>query len=92
MSISPYQPIQPGPVVPKSTAVALLLGLFLPGVGNMYASRPGKGILILICTVVAWLSILLAIGVLLVPACCIWGSWTAHNDARRWNQAHGLVS
>lgn len=83
---------QPAYVVPRSAGLALGLGLFFPGIGNMYAGRPGKGILILACTIVAWASLLVLVGLLLVPACHIWGAWTASNDARRWNAARGIAS
>jgi TM2 domain-containing membrane protein YozV len=86
-----YQPPMPA-VVPKSPGAALALGLFFPGVGNMYAGRPGKGVLVLACTVIAWLSIIVFVGFLLVPACHIWGAWTGNNDANRWNRSHGLIS
>lgn len=93
-----YRPQPPAPpqppmmVVPRSVGAALALGLFLPGVGNMYAGRPGKGAVILACTLVAWVSTAVVIGFLLAPACHVWGAWTASNDARRWNQAHGIIS
>lgn len=90
--MEPYRGGYPPVPVPKSAGTALVLGLFFPGIGNMYAGRPGKGVLVLCCTVVAWLSVVFIVGFLLVPACHLWGAWTANNDANRWNRAHGLVA
>ena len=94
MSMQPYQPPQPPAVQPKSVAAALVIGLFFPGFGNIYAGRPGKGILIIACTGVAWLLMLvtLGLGLPLVAACNLWGAWTANNDATRWNTAHGFIT
>ena len=93
--VQPHMPAYPYPIQairPKSAGVALLLGLFFPGIGNIYAGRPAKGVLILACTFVSFLSIAIGIGFLLVPACSVWGAWTANNDANRWNRSRGLIA
>jgi TM2 domain-containing membrane protein YozV len=93
------QPVQPmgQPVVyqhvqGRSAAVAVIASLFIPGLGSMLNEKVGKGILILACYIVAWVTTIVLIGFVLAPAVWIWGMVAANNDAHAWNRAHGILS
>jgi TM2 domain-containing membrane protein YozV len=76
----------------RSAAVAVIASLFIPGLGSMLNERVGKGILILACYAVAWITCVVLIGFVLAPAVWIWGMVAANNDAHAWNRAHGILS
>ena len=76
----------------RSAAVAVIASLFIPGLGSMLNEKVGKGILILACYAIAWLTTLVLIGFVLAPAVWIWGMVAANNDAHAWNRAHGILS
>lgn len=86
------QPQYAPPVAPKSTAAGLILGLFLPGVGCMYAGRVGIGILIL----GIWLiSIPLAFFIIgFITGFCAWivSAVLGYTMTREWNASHGIAS
>ena len=93
------QPVQPmgQPAVyqhvqGRSAAVAVIASLFIPGLGSMLNEKVGKGILILACYIVAWVTTIVLIGFVLAPAVWIWGMVAANNDAHAWNRAHGILS
>ena len=79
-------------VAPKNPAVNAIVGLFFPGVGNMLGGRTGKGVALLLTTLLAYISIVVAIGLIWVPVMHITGAVTAYRDAVRWNAARGIVS
>jgi TM2 domain-containing membrane protein YozV len=79
-------------VQPHSAALAVVASFFVPGLGSMLNDKVGKGILILILSILAWVSIIFLIGLALVPVVWIWGMVAANNDARGWNRAHGILS
>jgi len=79
-------------VQPHSAALAVVASFFIPGLGSMLNDKVGKGIGILILSILAWVSVIFLIGFVLGPAVWIWGMVAANNDARRWNRAHGILS
>ena len=80
-------------VAPKNPAVNAIVGLFFPGVGNMLGGRTGKGVALLLTTLLAYISIVVAIGLIWVPVMhFIVGPVTAYRDAQKWNADHGIVS
>jgi TM2 domain-containing membrane protein YozV len=79
-------------VAPKSPGIAVVASLFIPGLGSMISGRGGKGALILACYIVACITCLVLVGFVLAPACWIWGMVSGHQDAKRWNAAHGIIS
>jgi TM2 domain-containing membrane protein YozV len=87
----PY-PRQQVVVAPRSPALGALASFFVPGLGSMIAGRVGKGIAILVCSILAMISTLLVIGFVLAPAVWIWGMVAGFGDMRRWNAKHGIVS
>lgn len=70
----------------KSTGVAVILALLFGGLGLLYATVKG-GIIMSIVTVVAWITIVVGIGLILVPIChlvsVIWAvtAVNAHNQS-----------
>lgn len=79
-------------VVPKNPAVALIVSVFLPGVGSMISGQTSIGTLILISYIVGWILTLFIVGFIVVPAVWIWGLVHAYQSAQRWNRDHGFVS
>lgn len=65
----------------KSPGVALLLSFFISGAGQMYNGQVGKGILMLIFTIVLWF-------VLLGWTIWIWSMVDAYSTAKRLNLAY----
>jgi TM2 domain-containing membrane protein YozV len=85
-----WQP--PMQVAPKSTGLAVLLGLLIPGLGCMYAGRAWLGIVILAAWVVSLILILAVIGFVLVPICWIVSGVLGYTSAQTWNREHGIIS
>jgi TM2 domain-containing membrane protein YozV len=83
----PYHQVQP-----HSAALAVVASFFIPGLGSMLNDKVGKGIGILILSILAWVTAIFFIGFILGPAVWIWGMVAANNDARKWNRAHGIMS
>jgi TM2 domain-containing membrane protein YozV len=79
-------------VLPKNPAVALIVSVFLPGVGSMISGQAAIGTLILISYIVGWILTLFIVGFIIVPAVWIWGLVHAYQSAQRWNRDHGFVS
>jgi len=88
----PQHQVQPVAVQPHSAGLAVVASFFVPGLGSMLNEQVGKGILILCCYAVAWISCVILIGFALAPVVWIWGMVAANNDAHRWNRAHGILS
>ena len=95
----PYQPAPhpsvtyaPAAVAPKNPGLSLLASFFVPGLGSLVAGRFGWGAVIFAAYVVAWLSMFVLIGFLLVPVVWIWGMADAYLGAKSWNSRHGIIS
>jgi TM2 domain-containing membrane protein YozV len=93
----PYPPQRPYgqppvQVAPKSTGLAVLLGLLIPGVGCMYAGKAWLGVAILAAWLVSLVLMLFIIGWLLVPACWIASGVLGYTTAQAWNREHGIIS
>lgn len=85
------QPVQMN-VHPRSPAAALVMSLFIPGLGSMYAGKPGWGILILVLWLASCVLLLIVIGAFLLPVIWIWGMIAGYSHARAWNRARGIDS
>ncbi len=85
------QPAQPQ-VVPKNPAVALIVSVFLPGVGSMISDQPAIGTVILVSYVLGWVLTLVLVGFVIVPAAWVFGLVHAYQSAQRWNREHGFTS
>jgi TM2 domain-containing membrane protein YozV len=89
----PYPPMQPAPMIkPKNPGVAAVLSFLVPGVGQLMNGDIGLGILMMILTVLAWFSLFVVIGFILLPAVYIWSIVQAYSKAKSWNVAHGIIS
>jgi TM2 domain-containing membrane protein YozV len=89
-----YQPPRYAPQVPpKSTGIALLLGLLFPGVGCMYAGRIGVGAAILVAWLVSIPLVFVAgIGFFTGLAAWILSAVLGYTFARDYNTARGFMS
>jgi TM2 domain-containing membrane protein YozV len=78
---------QPGSTS-RNPVASLLASLLLPGLGTIINGETGKGILILIVWITAWILVLFTVGVIIVPAVWIYAMYDAFRGARRYNVAH----
>jgi TM2 domain-containing membrane protein YozV len=85
------QPAQPQ-VVPKNPAVALIVSVFLPGVGSMIRGQPAVGTAILVAYILGWVLALVLIGFFILLAAWVFGLVHAYQSAQRWNREHGFTS
>jgi TM2 domain-containing membrane protein YozV len=77
------------PHVPaKNPSVAVLLSLFLPGTGNLYAGSKTAGVVLLISWFVSWFLLLAGIPAVLI----VWvvATVTAHSAAVKFNQRNRI--
>jgi len=72
------------------------MSFFIPGLGSMYGSRPWKGLLVLAVYLTAWVLLFAnwysVWTVLAIPGSVVWGMWSGHSDAVRWNRQRGIES
>ena len=93
----PYAPQYPSPqqyqqVAPRSPGLALLISLFVPGIGACYGGMPGWGIAIFVLWALSWPALFLVIGFLTLPLAWVLGLIVSYQSARRWNHRHGIIS
>jgi len=65
--------------------MAILLSLFLPGAGQFYVGRTGRGIAFFCGAVVAYMLILVLVGLILVPIVVISAAVDANRLANAFN-------
>lgn len=88
-----YPPVPPAPIVkPKSPGAAAVLSFLFPGLGQIMNGDALLGIVMMVLTVVAWISLVFLIGIVLLPAMYVWSIVEAYNTAKRWDAAHGIIS
>ena len=80
--------MQPG-ATSRNSAASLLASLLLPGLGTIINGETGKGLVILVAWITAWVLVLAIVGLILVPTVWIYGMYDAFQGARRYNLAHG---
>jgi TM2 domain-containing membrane protein YozV len=78
--------------VPKNPAVALIVSVFLPGVGSMISGQPAVGTVILLAYLLGWVLTLVLVGFVIVPVAWVFGLVHAYQSAQRWNRDHGFTS
>lgn len=78
---------QPGSTS-RNPVASLLASLLLPGLGTIINGDTGKGILILVMWITAWILVLFTVGVIIVPAVWIYSMYDGFRGARRYNLAH----
>lgn len=70
----------------KSPGLAAVLSLVVPGVGQIYNGHLVKGLLLVFLALpIAWLSLGILIGFVLVPVLYIWATIDAYRTAERIN-------
>lgn len=85
---APYAPV----VAPKNPGLGLVASFFIPGLGSLLVGRIGWGIGIFIAYAIAWISITVLVGFVLVPMVWAWGMFDAYLGAKSWNKRHGIIS
>jgi TM2 domain-containing membrane protein YozV/endogenous inhibitor of DNA gyrase (YacG/DUF329 family) len=65
----------------KNVWVAVLLSLLIVGLGHFYLGLPKKGAMLLILTIISWILIAVAIGVILYPLILIYGIYDVYQSA-----------
>jgi TM2 domain-containing membrane protein YozV len=79
-------------VAPKNPGLSLLASFFIPGLGTLINGNAGLGIAIFVAYCFAWLTTMILIGFVLLPAVWVWGMIDAYQGAKKWNTAHGIIS
>jgi TM2 domain-containing membrane protein YozV len=87
-----HQSAGPAQVVPKNPAVALIVSVFLPGVGSMISGQPAVGTVILVTYLIGWVLTLVLVGFFILLAAWVFGLVHAYQSAQRWNHDHGFAS
>lgn len=86
-----YLPRQPS-VQPRSPGLALLISLFLPGIGTMYGGWKTGGLIIAVLAVLSLPAMIIVIGFITLPLCWIAGLITSFEAVQSWNRKHGIIS
>ena len=69
----------------KSEALALILSLIIPRVGEMYDGKIGKGVVILLLAIVSSVLMFVLIGFILYPIVWIYSMIDSYNLAKQYN-------
>lgn len=69
----------------KSTGIAAIASFVIPGLGQIYCGKIGRGIMILIGAVICCLLIIVIIGIVLAPIYWIWNIYDAYTLAKKIN-------
>jgi TM2 domain-containing membrane protein YozV len=89
--VAPYQqmPSQPmyAPVPMKSTGIAALLALIIPGLGYIYVGKIMEGIIILILAIVLGVLFWLLIPIVILLVLWVWQIYAAYQLANQYNAA-----
>jgi TM2 domain-containing membrane protein YozV len=69
----------------KSTGIAAIASFVIPGLGQIYCGKIGRGIMILIGAIICCLLIIVVIGIILAPIFWIWNVYDAYTLAKKIN-------
>ena len=76
----------------KSVGIVVLLSLVIPGAGQIYLGKVGKGILLFILAGISAILCFLLIGFLLLPIICIYSIYDAYKSAKDYNaQLYSII-
>jgi TM2 domain-containing membrane protein YozV len=75
---------------PKNSAVAALLTILIPGLGNIYVGNFPMGLLWFVLAAGAWVSVLLIIGVVFVPVVYFFAAFQTYMSAVSFNRRNGI--
>ena len=70
----------------KNPGLAAVLSFFIPGLGQIYNGQIGKGILVIILSIVFSAMVIFLIGFILAPAIWIWAMYDAYSTAKKINE------
>jgi hypothetical protein len=97
--LAPRATPQPLVILPKTPALAVLLSLFLPGLGSAVSGNLPAGTLLFGCAAFSAMAARCAASppsraILVLILATVWlaGLAAAHHDARHWNRRHGIES
>lgn len=68
-------------MIKKNPGVAAVLSFFVPGLGQIYNGELGKGITIVIFTVISWFLTCIYVGFVTLIILWIWAIYDAYNTA-----------
>ena len=69
----------------KSEALAIVLSFLIPGVGEMYAGKVGKGVVILLLAIISAVLMIFIIGVFLYLIIWIYSMIDSYNLVKQYN-------
>jgi TM2 domain-containing membrane protein YozV len=69
----------------KSTGIAAVASLVIPGAGQIYCGKIGRGIMFIILTVLLGITVIFLIGILLLPIFWVYNIYDAYNLAKKIN-------
>jgi TM2 domain-containing membrane protein YozV len=76
----------------KSVGIAVLLSFVIPGAGQMYLGKIGKGILLFVLAGISAILCFLFIGFLLLPIIWIYSIYDAYKSAKDYNaQLYSII-
>jgi TM2 domain-containing membrane protein YozV len=74
----------------KSSGIAAIASFIVPGLGQIYCGKIGRGIMILIGFIIACILILVVIGIIIAPLLWVWNIYDAYSLANKINK--GLIA
>jgi len=69
----------------KDKTLAGILSFFIPGAGQLYCGKVGRGIWFLVGAIVSYCTMFIIIGFVLYPAVIVWSILDAVKCAERYN-------
>ena len=69
----------------KSTGIAAIASVILPGLGQIYNGQIGKGIMFIILAIIFGVLVILLIGLILYPLFWAYNIYDAYNTAKKIN-------
>ncbi|OPY34089.1 MAG: TM2 domain protein [Methanomassiliicoccales archaeon PtaU1.Bin124] len=87
---APPQPYMP--MKQKSEGLAVILSFFIPGLGQMYNGKIGRGLGILISAIILSLLFWLLVPLLILFVLWIWNIYDAYKGAQKYNQQQMMTA
>jgi len=72
----------------KNPGVAAVLSFFICGLGQIYNGQIMKGIIMMVCYMIAWGLMYVLIGFVIAPVLWIYGIYNAYRGAEKINKAN----
>ena len=89
----PYPPAAAAPPTasPRSGGVAPILSFLIPGLGHLYTGNPVSAVVWFVSAALAWASLCVAIGVVLIPLVMAGAMIHAYISASNFNRRHNTM-